>query len=143
MPTYSSEDFERIAAAIGVDPRGVARCLDEFEAAAAWYRSDCRTPRRVPPSTLERQAKQIAAAARRLLRHLEIYDYRNAHEGPSDLALLEALALAEDGSEAEAIQQTEREPRGGFEPPTRGFQSEQPAYGATFVTRYFCCLYAA
>jgi hypothetical protein len=108
MPTYSTEDFERIAAAIGVDPDDVVQCRNEFEAIAAWYRSDCRSPHRVPPSILKRQAEQIAAAAKRLLWHLEIYDYRKAHEGPSDLALLEALAMAEDGSEAEVIGLTER-----------------------------------
>jgi hypothetical protein len=62
----------------------------------------------VPPSTLERQAKGIAAAARRLLRHLEIYDYRNAAEGPRDLALLETLALSEDGVEEDVIRASER-----------------------------------
>jgi hypothetical protein len=108
VPTYSNEDLERIAASIGVSPLTVADYRNEFEAAAAWYRSDCRSPRRVPPSTLERQAKGIAAAAKRLLRHLEIYDYRTAHKEPSDLALLEALALPEEGSEAAIMRLSER-----------------------------------
>ena len=97
MPTYSDGDFERIGAAIVVSPHAVAEYRNQFEAAAAWYRSDCKTPRRVPPSTITRQAKLISAAAKKLLRHLEIYDYRNAPKGPPDLALLEALALAEGG----------------------------------------------
>jgi hypothetical protein len=52
--------------------------------------------------------KGIAAAAKRLLRHLEIYDCLNAAEGPRDLALLEALALAEDGIEENVIRASER-----------------------------------
>jgi hypothetical protein len=62
----------------------------------------------VPPSTIKRQARLIAAAAKKLLRHLEIYDYRNAAEGPQDLALLDALACAEDGTENYVIRATER-----------------------------------
>lgn len=108
MPPYSNEDFERIAAAIGVSPLAVADYRNEFEAPAAWYRSDCRSPRPVPPSTIKRQAKRIAAAAKRLLWHLEIYDTRNAAEGPQDLALLEALALADDGIEENVIRASER-----------------------------------
>lgn len=108
MATYSNEDFERIAAAIGVSPLAVADYRNQFEAAAAWYRADCLSPRRVPPSTIKRQAKAIAAAAKRLLWHLEIYDSRNAGEGPQDLALLEALALSDDGTEENVIRASER-----------------------------------
>jgi hypothetical protein len=108
MSTYSNEDFERIGAAIGVSPPAVAEYRNQFEAAAAWYRSDCRTPQRVPPSNIKRQAKLIAAAAKKLIRHLEIYDYRNAPQGPPNLAVLEALVLAEEGSEADVIWATER-----------------------------------
>jgi len=68
MSTYSNEDFERIGAAIGVSPPAVAEYRNQFEAAAAWYRSDCRTPQRVPPSNIKRQAKLIAAAAKKLKR---------------------------------------------------------------------------
>ena len=108
VPTYSNEDFERIGAAIGVSLHAVAEYRNQFEAAAVWYRADCRSPRRVPPSTIIRQAKLIAAAAKKLLRHLEIYDFRNAAEGPPDLSLLEALALAEEGSETDVVRAAER-----------------------------------
>jgi hypothetical protein len=108
VSTYSTRDFECIATAIGVNPGRVEDYRNQFEAAARWYRSDCRTPRRVPPSTIKRQARLIAAAAKKLLRHLEIYDYRNAPEGPPDWALLEALASAEDGTEDNVIRATER-----------------------------------
>jgi len=69
---------------------------------------DSRGPERVPPSTVKRQAKAIAAAAKRLLRHLEIYDHRRGAEGPTDLPLLEALAFADDGVEENVIQASER-----------------------------------
>jgi hypothetical protein len=62
----------------------------------------------VPPSTIKRQAKGIADAAKRLLGHLEIYDYRKASEGPTDLALLEALAFADDGNEENVMRASER-----------------------------------
>ena len=108
VPTYYIENFEQIAAAIRVKVSLVAQQRNAFEAAATWYRFDCRTPRRVPSSTIKRQATLIATAAKRLLRHLEIYDYRNAAEGPRDLDLLEALALADDGNEENVIGASER-----------------------------------
>ena len=108
VPTYSTEDFEHIAVAIGVEVLDVIPYRNAFEAAATWYRADCNTPRRVPPSTIKRQARLIAAAAKKLLRHLEIYDYRNAPEGPRDLALLEALASAEDGADDDVLRASER-----------------------------------
>lgn len=108
MTTYSHEDFERIGTVIGASPVAVANCWNQFEAAATWYRLDCRSPGRVPPSTIKRQAKGIAGAAKRLLRHLEIYDYRHASKGPADLDLLEALAFADDGIEENVIRASER-----------------------------------
>jgi hypothetical protein len=108
VPTYSTKDFEHIAASIGVGLLDVIQYRNAFEAAATWYRADCRRPRRVPPSTIRRQARLIAGAAKKLLRHLEIYDYRKAFEGPPDWALLEALASAEEGTEDDVIRATER-----------------------------------
>ena len=108
MPTYTTEDFEEIAAAIGVKVSQVIRHQNRFEAAAALYRSDCRSPRRVPPSTIARRARAIAAAAKKLLHHLEVLDYRNAADGPGDFGLLEALASAEGGTEDDVIRATER-----------------------------------
>ena len=108
MPTYSTGDFERIAAAVNVRIDVVCQYRNDFESAATWYRSDLKSPRRIPPSTLKRRTRQIAAAARKLLRHLEIYDYRNAADGPGDWALLEALASAKDGTEDDVIRATDR-----------------------------------
>lgn len=107
MPTYSPEDFENIAATIGVKVRSVIPYRNEFEAAAASYRFHCRTPRRVRPSSIKSKAKKIARAANKLLRHLAIYDYRDAADGPQDWALLEALASTQDATEDGVLRATE------------------------------------
>lgn len=107
MPTYSTKDFQKIAAAIGVKLGAVNQSGNEFEAAAVWYRSDSRSPRRVPSSKTIAKAKQIAAAAKKLLRHLKISDYRNADD-PGDWGLIEALASTRDGTQDAIIRATER-----------------------------------
>ena len=100
--------MQHIAAAIGVNPCEVVRYRNAFEAAAVWYRVDCQSPQRVPPSTIKCQARLIAGAAKKLLRHLEIYDCRNAPDGPGNFALLDTLAAAEGGTEDDVIRTTER-----------------------------------
>jgi len=45
MATYSQENFERIATAIGKDVIDVLRHEKSFDAAAAWYRLDYRAPK--------------------------------------------------------------------------------------------------
>jgi hypothetical protein len=62
----------------------------------------------VPSSKTIAKAKQIAAAADKVLRHLKIYDYRDAADGPGDWALLEALASTKDGTEDAIIRATEK-----------------------------------
>jgi hypothetical protein len=47
--------------------------------------------------------QQIANAATRLLRHLEIYDYRKAPDGPGDFNLLAALDSTEGATEDEIL----------------------------------------
>ena len=111
MATYSREDFERIAAAIGKDVANVMQHEKSFEAAALWYRQDCRAPKapgRVAPSNMSKRMTQIANDARKLLRHLEVYDPRQAADGPGPIALLEFLASADDGTEDEVIRATAR-----------------------------------
>jgi hypothetical protein len=108
VQTYSTNDFACIAAAIGIKIDDVVRYRNDFEAIAAWYRSDLRSPRRTPPSTIKRRVRQIAAASKRLLQHLEIYDYRNAADEPRDWALLEALTSVEDGTEDDVLLAAER-----------------------------------
>ena len=79
MRTYANEDFEHIAAAIGKDVADVTQHEKSFEVAALWYRQDCRAPKvpgRVAPSNLSKKMTQIANAARKLLRHLAVYDPR-------------------------------------------------------------------
>jgi hypothetical protein len=103
MPTYSKADFERIAAAIDKDVAHVIRYENRFEAAATWYRLNTAAPqgKGPTPSMMIRSVKQIANTARKLLRHLEVYDCRNAPDGPGDIALLECLASADQGTEDE------------------------------------------
>jgi hypothetical protein len=45
MATYSRENFEQIAVAIGKDVADVMQHEKGFEAAALWYRQDCRAPK--------------------------------------------------------------------------------------------------
>jgi hypothetical protein len=108
MGTYSNGDFEQIAAALGINLARVLPHEKRFEAAATWYRLNRAGSKvkRTAPSTIEKRMKQIANAARKLLGHLEVYDYRNAADGPGDFALLEALASTEGGSEDEVVQAT-------------------------------------
>ena len=111
MATYSREDFELIAVAIGQDVADVMQHEKSFESAAHWYRQDYRAPKapsRVAPSNMSKRMTQIANAARKLLRHLEVYDPRQAPDGPGANALLAFLASADDGTEDEVIQATAR-----------------------------------
>ena len=106
MPTYSTEDFEKIAETIGKGPAHVIQYANRFEAAAAWYRLYCRAPKGLHPADTGKRMRQIANAAHKLLRQLEVYDYRKAPDGPADVTLLEFLASAENGSEDGIIQAT-------------------------------------
>lgn len=110
MATYSQDDLERITIAIGKSVATVRRYEKRFEAAACWFRSNREgsKDKRTAPSAIEKRMKQIANAARRLLWHLEVYDYRKAADGPGDIALLEALASAEGGCEDEVVRATEQ-----------------------------------
>jgi hypothetical protein len=60
----------------------------------------------VPPSTINRRARLIAAAARKLLQHLKVRQ-GYADDGPGDWALLQALS-AEPGGEEAVIRATAR-----------------------------------
>jgi len=111
MATYSQEDFERIATAIGKDVIDVLRHENRFEAEALWYRLNRQAPKapaRIAPSVMNKKMKQIANDARNLLGHLEVHDPREAPDGPGAIALLEYLASAEDSTEDDVIQATAR-----------------------------------
>ena len=84
MGTYSKKDFERITA-IGKDPAKVMEYSSRFEAAAMWLRlnREGSTIKRTSPSAIKKRMKQIANAGRKLLWHLEVFNYRNAADGPS------------------------------------------------------------
>ena len=136
MRTYSKNDYERIAHAIGRSTADVLQHTNEFEAAATWYRlnippaerdgastserrkqrpkkpktpSERRKQRSKKPKTLSqlrRKATQIEAAAKKLLRHLGVYHCREAPDGPGDRELLIFLASYAATSEEEVTQAT-------------------------------------
>jgi hypothetical protein len=70
MATYSREDFEALADAIGKHIAEVQRHETAFEAAAMWYRlsSKLATGGRITPYKMRRRMNQIATAAERLLK---------------------------------------------------------------------------
>ena len=91
----------------------IIRYEKHFEAAATWYRLDCRGSniKRATPSVIKDRMDKIARAARRLLKWLDIDhrdNYRYAADGPRDFALLEFLASAENGNEDEVTRATAR-----------------------------------
>jgi hypothetical protein len=69
MATYSSKDFEQIAAAMGIEVRHVCRHAKQFEAAAMWYRlgQNALKNQRPAPFVMRRRMTQIANAARNCL----------------------------------------------------------------------------
>jgi hypothetical protein len=109
MATYSREDFEQIAAAIGNDVTHVWRCEKRFEAAAMWYRlgRNALKYQRTTPFVMRRRMTQIANAARKLLRHLGVTDPAQAPDGPG-IAVLVVLASAADGTEDAVVRATAR-----------------------------------
>ena len=138
MPTYSQEDFERIAKAIGVSTADVLKHENEFEAAATLCRlnippakreggptlelrnkrpkksdrsSEPRKRRSKKPrilSELRKQANQVEAAARKLLVHLGVRRHSEAADGPGDRDLLLFLAAYSGSPEEEVIGATAR-----------------------------------
>jgi hypothetical protein len=107
MPTYSIEDHERIAAAIGRDVADVVEHKHLFAWAADWYGLDCGLPRdapprprRTPPSKMHEKLLRIAKSARRLPKDLEVErdetkGYEEAADGPGSFELLEVLATVD------------------------------------------------
>jgi len=105
--TYSERDFQRVASSIGVPVSRIDPHRHYFESAATWYHLDSQAPSRVPPSTIKRRAKSIAAAARKLLQHLRV-DKDYADDGPGDWELLQVLSYAAQDGENELICATGR-----------------------------------
>jgi hypothetical protein len=137
MPTYSQKNFERIAAAVGVDVADILQFRREFEETATRYRlnippakreggptfelrnqalkkankpSKSRTQRSKKVKTLSqlrKKAGQVEAAARKLLLHLGVRRLDEAPDGPSDGELLTFLTYS-GSSEEEVIDATAR-----------------------------------
>jgi hypothetical protein len=129
VPTYSQEDFERLADAIGKDLADVLQYRNEFEAAATWYRLNIPPAERAGGPTLElrnrrpkkskqpselgkqrskksktlselrKKAKQVEAAAQKVLMHLGVRRLSEAPEGPGDREFLIFLASYSGSSE--------------------------------------------
>src|SRR5439155_5090007 len=102
-------DFEQIAAAIRKDVTQVCRYEKRFEAAAMWYRLDQNALKiqRVTPFVMRRRMTQIANAARKLLRHLGVWDPAEAPDGPAR-AVLQVLASTDDGTGDAVVRATAR-----------------------------------
>jgi hypothetical protein len=109
MATYSREDFEQIAAAIRKDVTQVCRHEKRFEAAAMWYRlgQNALKNQRTAPFVMRRRMTQIANDARKLLRHLGVWDPAQAPDGPS-IAVLQVLASTGDVTEDAVVRATAR-----------------------------------
>jgi hypothetical protein len=109
MATYSREDFEQIAAAIRKDVTQVCRHEKRFEAAAMWYRlgQNALKNQRTTPFIMRNRMTQIANAARKLLRHLGVWDPAQAPDGPA-IAVLQVLASTDDASEDAIVRATAR-----------------------------------
>ena len=109
MAAYSSEDFEQVAAAFHVDVTRVRRHEKQFEAAAMWYRlgQNALKNQRAAPFVMRRRMTQIANDARKLLRHLGVWDPAQAPDGPA-VAVLQVLASTDEGTEDEVVRATAR-----------------------------------
>jgi len=99
-PTYSKKNLAAIASSIGRGATEVERHRRAFEAAAMWLRLNRAGAqiKRTPPSGIEKRMKQIAAAARKLLWHLDVFSSSKAADGPGAFELLEALSWQQEVS---------------------------------------------
>lgn len=108
MATYTQDNFEQIAAAIGMEVEAIVKQAKLFEAAARWRRLDRASPDRLPPSILRRKLDRIAKNARRLLESLGVEDLNAAVDGPGDPQILDALILMDDHDETPLAHATQR-----------------------------------
>jgi len=106
--TYTKANFERIATAIGIAVNPIAGMEAQFEAAALWFRLDKRRPKRPSPSKQREKLAQVARAARRLLKSLDIEDPADVADGPGDLEIFKALVMTSDPSEDAVLKGTRR-----------------------------------
>ena len=121
MSTYSKEDLEQIAAAIGREVADVLAHQKLLENAALMFRLDCGAPSpelaRSPgmtPSQMRSKMNQISGSARRLLKHLGVpnrsgvVNIEAAYDGPGDFEILKVLSWAVNHHEDPVITATRR-----------------------------------
>lgn len=106
--TYSAEDFERIAEAVGVPVTKVTEESVAFETAAREYRLNDNTPKRVPPSVWNPKLRSIHKNAERLLESLGIDDPADAADGPPSDLLAVLASHTKDNEEAIILRATDR-----------------------------------
>ncbi len=100
LPIYDDERCALIAKAIR-DDFDVSRVIEhrfKFELASHWYEINRVSPKGVVPSAGRKKLNQIAGAARRLLKHLEIRDPTDAPDGPGNIDIIDALASVDNQS---------------------------------------------
>ncbi len=108
IATYTHDNFEQIAAAIGMKAEAVAKHAKLFEEAARWHRLDCDPPDRIAPSILRRKLDKIAKSARRLLESLGVVDLDAAVDGPGDPQIFDALLLVGESDATPIMEATQR-----------------------------------
>jgi hypothetical protein len=108
MVTYTHDNFEQIAAAIGMQTAEIAKHAKLFEAAARWHRLDCASPKRTAPSTLRRKLDQVAKRARGLLESLGVVNLDEAVDGPGDPQILDAMILASESDATPLMDATQQ-----------------------------------
>lgn len=106
--TYNNRALKNIAAAIKVDRKSVLQHRHKLEAAATWYRSDCRSPRRSPPSKLVRRLEKIEKDANRLLLALGLSNLKSASDEFVDIELFDALTLIDETDSTDTQRSCER-----------------------------------
>jgi hypothetical protein len=99
MSTYTDEDEQRIADAIGVDVAKVNAEHRSFEAAAEFWRSGARRPSRLPRARILGKLDRTRKAAINLLNSLGIKDLEDAYDGPLDEDVVRGLTLSRDHNE--------------------------------------------
>jgi hypothetical protein len=105
---YGQDNFEQIAAAIGMDVEDILKRAKLFEGAARWFRLDSARLERTAPSELRRKLDQIGKSARRLLKNLGVVDLDEAMDGPGDPEIFDALILRGERDTTPVLEGTRR-----------------------------------
>jgi len=123
MATYSENDFQQIAAAVGKKMSDVAARQKDFENIALAFRLDrgLRSPDEPPPlrpttpHQMRAQMEQISRSACRLLNTLGVPrdsdgvpKIEDAYDGPGDFEILKVLSWAIDHDEDPVVMATRR-----------------------------------